>query len=182
MMILRRATAVVAFCLLVVALLAMTDQPGALAQQSAPEPGSIVKIPLVAGDSLQVRFTEPFEAGDLAKGETPKAEVAADKVISGVVMVTAGTPVTFAVVPDAVEDNGRAGKPGKFELVFESVEAVDGQSVPLTGTLARKGSGRGIIVKIFTLFLIKGEDPGVEPEEVFWAEIAENTYIYAEQP
>lgn len=180
---LRRLAPVVLVGVLATVLALAWSEPGALAQPAdTTSSGKIVRIPLVAGDSLQVRFTEPFDAGTLAKGLVPAAEVAADKVISGVVMVQQGAPVTVAVVADEVADNGRAGKAGRFKLTFESVEAVDGQIVPLTGELARKGSGRGIIVKILTLFLVKGGDPGVTTDEVFRPYFAENTYVYAEQP
>lgn len=178
----RRLTTLAVLSLAAVALVVAIDQPGALAHQPEPGQAKIVQIPLVAGDSLQVRFTEPFNAGDLANGHLPTAVVAENKVISGVVMVAKGAPVTFTLVEDAVKDNGRAGKAGRFELVFESVEAVDGTAVALAGPLAREGSGRGIILKIFTLFLIKGEDPKVGADEIFWPKFASDTYIYAEQP
>lgn len=178
----RSMTTMVLLVLLTITLVIASDQPSALAQQGDQSSTKIVQIPLVVGDSLQVRFTEPFEAGDLAKGLVPKAEVAADKVISGVVLVAKGAPVTLSVVNDAVEDNGRAGKAGKFEIKFESVEAVDGKTVALDGPLAREGSGKGIILKIFTLFLIKGEDPKVGTDEIFWPSFTADTYIYAEQP
>lgn len=178
---LRRLAPVTLVGVLATVLVLAWNEPGALAQSTDTATKSkIVRIPLVAGDSLQVRFTEPFDAGSLAKGKVPKAEVAADKIISGVVMITKGAPVTVAVVADEVADNGRAGKAGRFKLTFQSVEAVDGQSVPLTGELVRKGSGRGIVLKILTLFLIKGSDPGVTPDEVFRPYFAENTYVYAE--
>ena len=178
----RRLTALALMSLAAVALVAAFDQPDALAQQPEPDETKIVQIPLVAGDSLQVHFTAPFNAGDLAKGHVPQAVVAENKVISGVVMVAKGAPVTLTVVEESVKDNGRAGKAGSFELVFETVEAVDGKTVALERTLAREGSGRGIILKIFTLFLIKGEDPAISADEIFWPRFAADTYIYAEQP
>lgn len=174
----RRLVALALVSLAAVILIAASGQPAAVAQSSGAK---IVQIPLVAGDSLQVRFTEPFKAGDLADGFVPRAEVAADKVISGVVMVKKGAPVAVTVVEDAASGNGRAGKAGAFSLVFDSVEAVDGQTVALGTELAREGSGKGIIVKIFTLFLIKGENPEVTPDEIFWPQFAEDTYVYAEQ-
>lgn len=178
----RHVTAIALVSAVVVTLVVGFDQPSARAQQAGQTESKIVQIPLVTGDSLQVRFTEPFKATDLAEGRVPRAEVAENKVISGVVMVAEGAPVTVAVVDGAVEGNGRAGKAGRFELVFESVEAVDGQAIPLEGALERKGSGRGIIVKILTLFLIKGENPRIDTREIFWTKFAEDTYVYAVQP
>jgi len=175
----RRLTAVALLALAAAALLTIWSGTDAVAQDAD---ASLVKIPLVVGDSLQVRFKEPFNAGDLAKGLVPEAVVAHDKVISGVVLVTADTPVGVLVEKTAAVDNGRAGKAGQFKLTFKSVDTVDGQTIALDSDLERKGKGRGIIAKIFTLFLIKGEDPGVTSDEIFWPRFTENIYVYAERP
>lgn len=173
----RQATSLLLATLLVVLLVAAAGQP-ATGDPSSP---TVVKIPLVKGDSLQVRFEDAFDCSDLAEGFVPRVTVAEDKVISGVVLVTEGTPVSVKVPQDQVADNGHAGKPGKLAVEFTSLVAVDEREVPLAGSMVKDGSGRSVVLLVLTLFLLKGEEPSVEVGDMAWARIAEDTYIYAER-
>lgn len=138
------------------------------------------RLILAAGDSLAVRFSAQSCSGDLAKGVAPQAEAAEDKIISGLVVVKEGAPVVVKIVE--AKDNGRAGKAGKLVVEFVSVEAADGAIVPLGGgdPLTREGKGKGIILKVVTLFLIKGGEPCLDMAERFYPHIKETTSVYLE--
>jgi hypothetical protein len=145
---------------------------------AAQDPIERVQVPLAAGDSLEVRFSAPFCGSHLKEGHVPKAFVASPFVVASYVIVDIESPVEIRVVTQDVDDNGRAGKPGRIKVEFVSVQATDGKTIPLKGSIERRGNGRGILAKIFTLFLIKGEDPCVSNDEVFCPKIAEDIDIH----
>jgi hypothetical protein len=147
------------------------------AAQEKPQTPHYTQLMLVTGDSLEVRFTTPFCSGNLKKDQVLDAEVASDKVISGCIAVREGTPVKVRVV-DA-SGNGFAGKAGKLSLLFESTLAADGASVSLqkSGPLSMKGKGKGIILKVLTLFIIHGSEPCVGTQDRFFPQIDQTTQV-----
>lgn len=73
--------------------------------------------------------------------KTPPAFVVANNLTdaSGNVLIQAGTPVAIQLHS---EKRRGAGKAGKIEITFQYTTAVDGQTVPLRGTMERTGKQR----------------------------------------
>lgn len=161
---------------LALALMMVAGSSPVLAQSNQ----DLVQLTLLAGDSLAVRFPEPFCASSLEPGQAVRAEVAEDKLISSIVVIEAGAPVKVTV--EDVESSGRKGKPGRLKLTFQSVTAVDGAEIPLTGELELEGGGRNILLKVFTLFLIKGHDPCVGTLEHFNPKFKEQRLVFVPHP
>jgi len=131
---------------------------------------------LLAGDSLAIRF-EPVCASRLADGDTLRAVVAMDKTSGHRVLIAEGTPVDVKVIE--AKSNGRPGKPGSLKVTVTQVEATDGAVIPLEmEPVTREGNGRNIIAKFLTLFLIKGGDPCILGDEVFYPKFSENKAVY----
>lgn len=155
--------------LLVAVAVAATGPAGAQSQD-------LEQFALLAGDSLAIRF-EPVCASRAAKGDTIRAVVAMDKTSGNRVLIAEGTPVEVKVVE--VAGNGRPGKPGLLKVTVTQVEAADGAIIPIEmEPLAREGNGRNIIAKFLTLFLIKGGDPCILGDEVFYPKFTENKAVY----
>jgi hypothetical protein len=140
-----------------------------------------IRLMLVEGDSPEVRFTEPICAKRLVKGEVPNAVIAKSKIITSLVAVEEGAPVKVTVTE--AKGNGRAGKAGRFVLTFDSVKAVDGAEIPLgmVSPVEREGKGKGIIMKVLTLFLAKGGDPCIETQERFHPKVKTTTAVYVDR-
>ena len=164
-----RSICLLTLCVAVIASSFALDARIALAQSGS---GELVPLVVGEGDSLSVRFVDPFCMNRLTEGEMLSAVVAEDKIISQRVVVREGAAVNVQVA--TLENNGRGGKPGNMKLVFVDVEAADGARIPFaagTSTLERKGNGRNIIAKFLTLFLIKGTAPCVGSEERFYPKV-----------
>lgn len=149
-------------------------------QTSTTDASRYTQLMLVAGDSLEVRFTTPFCSGSLKQDQVLSGEIAADKVISGCVAVREGAPVKVRVVESS--GNGFAGKAGKMKLLFESTVAADGANVSLQkgGPLEMKGKGKNIILKVLTLFIIHGSEPCVGTQDRFFPRIDQTTQVLVE--
>jgi hypothetical protein len=131
---------------------------------------------LLAGDSLAIRF-EPVCASRVAGGDEVRAVVAVAKTSGNRVLIEEGTPVDVKVIE--TKSNGRPGKPGRIKLTVTGVLAADGAEIPLTlPPVEREGRGRNILSKILTLFLIKGTDPCILGDEVFYPKFPENKAVF----
>lgn len=167
--------------------LALVLAAAALAALYSPQPAAsqdddLVQLMLLQGDSLAVRFPDPFCASNLSAGDVIEGEVAQDKIVSSLVAIAEGAPVRAKVIE--VEGNGRAGKGGKLQFAFESVLATDGAEIQLSSPepVNLEGGGKNIIVKVLTLFLIKGSDPCVGNQERFYPHIAKTSAVYVPRP
>lgn len=151
--------------------------PGVRAQSQ-----DLVQLMLLEGDSLSVRFPTPLcGSTGLEAGMVIEAEAAQAKWISGLVAIEEGASVKAKVLE--VEKNGRKGKPGRLKIAFESVTAADGAEIFLQGDAVEKqGSGKHLVKKILTLFLIKGGDACIRTDERFHPRFRSTSAIYVPHP
>ena len=95
---------IVVLLFVVSAVLAIAAKGGPVRAQ---DPSGLEQFALLAGDSIVVRFPEPFCVSRLFEGEPIHAEVAADKVASSRVLIAEGARVEVEVVEK--KKNGRGG-------------------------------------------------------------------------
>jgi hypothetical protein len=94
-------------------------------------------------------------------GSTVQAVVAANVEIDGFVVFAAGTPVVATV--EQADQAGAIGEGAKISIMLRSVYAVDGTSIPLTGSYRavgedKEGSTIALGVILCPLFLLREGD------------------------
>jgi hypothetical protein len=109
---------------------------------SPSEPTDSRPLTLPEGTPLQVILRDPLSSKEIANKETAKAkqilfEVAADVCVDGVPVIRKGALGLGRFTADA-KAAGRAGRSADLRFVVDSVTAVDGQLVPVTGAVQRQ--------------------------------------------
>jgi magnesium-transporting ATPase (P-type) len=118
-------------------------------------------IKLADGTVVVVRTLETLNPENLAPGDIIKFEVAEDIKADGIVLIRKGTAARGEVI--SAEKTGYVGKGGKIGITVTSTTAIDGQKVPLKGSLTRSGEEKtGTSVAVSALvcplaLLMKGE-------------------------
>ena len=97
-------------------------------------------IVLTDGMPLVLRNNAPLSSKVCHVGDVLKFEVAKPMIASDLVVIAKGATATLRVT--AAEPAHRRGKGGRLEVTFESVELVNGQTVPLHGTVSFKAGGQ----------------------------------------
>jgi hypothetical protein len=113
---------------------AVTDDAGQKAEVTA---GSVV---LADGTSVILRNIDPLYSNVNHVGDVIKFEVAKPLTAGGLIVIARGAPVTAHVT--VAEPAHRKGKGGRLELVFDSVELVNGQMVPVRATVSQQAGGQ----------------------------------------
>lgn len=122
------------------------------------EDGTIVT--LRSGTPIVVESSQTYNAKNLSEGQTVNVRVKYNVVANKQTLVAAGALGT-ATVSDLVKP-GVFGKPGRIELQIQSVQAVDGQQILLSGIPMnaegqnKKGLAWGLSIGLFLLTLIGG--------------------------
>ena len=127
-----------------------------------------VQIVIPPTDSVAVELVEPICSSRAEAGAPVEFRVARDLELSGHVVIEAGSPVQATVVE--AEGNGRGGSGGKLVVELTEMVARDGARIPLdpaSARIERVGGDRGLLAKIFTLWLIKGGDPCLTTSDQF---------------
>jgi len=97
-----------------------------------------IKIP--ATTVVVVKTQNSLASDKLKERQEVVLAVAADVVVKSHLVIKSGTPV-IAIVESA-ESAGMVGQAGKITVAIQSTTAVDGTTVPLTGTFFSKGESK----------------------------------------
>ncbi len=117
-------------------------------------------LTLRAGTPIVVEATQTYNAKNLSEGQTVNVRVKYNVVVNKQTLVAAGALGT-ANISDLVKP-GIFGKPGRIELQMQSVQAVDGQQILLSGMPMiaegqnKKGLAWGLSIGLFLLTIIGG--------------------------
>jgi len=151
----RSGQVVVSALFLLVLQLAM---PIAVGAQTAA-----VEIP--AGTRVMLTFPATMSSSTLYVGQQVTLQVQGDVTVNGVVVIKSGANAMGEVT--TAEKPGIVGAPGSLNISVRTVEAVDGSSVPISGSLSLTGTSKqttSILVTILCCvlgLLVKGEDARV---------------------
>lgn len=119
-------------------------------------------VKLADGTVIVVRTLETLNPENLSPGDIIKFEVAEDLKSEGIVVIRKGTAARGEVI--SAEKTGYVGKAGKIAITVTSTTSIDGQKVPLKGSLTREGEGKtgtSVAVSAFICplaLLMKGEN------------------------
>lgn len=144
-------------------------------------------IILSKGTQATIVFEKEVSSGNVKAGDLVPIRLLTPIDIGGVIVVRAGAKGTARVTE--AKSNGRMGGAGFVEVELVELEpegtyeAADGKKIQLTvegGSIRVEGKGKGLLLKIFTLGLIKGSNGVIEAEKSFQAELAEDIIILME--
>jgi hypothetical protein len=203
--------------LLIITLLAGFTKPNNFAVTTAPGPKpkeinfTISKdvdittvdgntVTLRAGTPIVVETSQTYNAKNLTEGQTVNFRVKYNVVVSKQTLVAAGALGT-ANITDIVRP-GVFGKGGKIELQIQSVQAVDGQQILLSGIAMvsegqnKKGLAWGLSAGLFVLglfvfaplilggaagFLVKGKPAEIKAGTNTNASVASDAQVEVEE-
>jgi hypothetical protein len=117
-------------------------------------------VTLRAGTPIVVEAAQTYNAKNLSEGQTVNVRVKYNVVVSKQTLVAAGALGT-ANISD-ISKPGAFGKAGRIELQMQSVQAVDGQQILLSGVPMnaegqnKKGLAWGLSIGLFLLTIIGG--------------------------
>lgn len=132
----RKTTPIAFFVLMVLALSA------SLAAQTVVVPAG---TPILAEFQHDVRSKRT----ETATGDVIRTRVAQDVIIDGEVVIEEGAELILRV--EYAKKAKILGRKGRLHFEAVSVRAVDGQSTPLDGFYARRGSGRKVVTATLAL-------------------------------
>jgi len=121
------------------------------------------KVKLNAGTIVALSIEQ--SANSEAKvGSLVKFRVIRDVSVEGKVVITAGTIADGTI--SEVSSSGAVGKAGKVSVKLNSVKAVDGQNVYLSGSIDKQGEDKVVLTVILgllclPLFLLNGGDADI---------------------
>ena len=141
-------------------------------------------IILSKGTKATIVFDEEVSSGNAKTGDMVSIRLLTPIDIGGMIVVNAGAKGTARVTE--AKSNSRLGGAGFVEVEFVELEsegayeAADGKKIQLTaegGSIRVEGKGKGLILKIFTLGLIKGSNGVILAEKSYQAELTEDIII-----
>jgi hypothetical protein len=145
--------------------------PSAVSAQAPPAKDKVI---LKAGTPVFIIFPDGVSGDKANAGQSLSARVLRDVKVEDVTVIATGARVTAQVV-DAKKASGW-GQPGTISIRVDSVEAVDGQYIPLSASQRGEGEGAtgtavatGVITGVLCLplaltgFLIKGDEGVIRP-------------------
>ena len=95
-------------------------------------------VRLPAGTVVTVTTTQLYDSSNTTAGQSVILTVAADVQVQGDVVIKAGSAAA-GTIQDAQEAQ-MLGQGGQLSIALNSVQTIDGQSVPVTGSLSARGS------------------------------------------
>lgn len=107
----------------------------------------ITRVP--AGTAILLRTTSAINPASVRVGDVLNLSVANDVTVGGRVVFKAGANARAEVVK--AERRGIAGKPDLIAITVQSVQAVDGASVPVSTTKTVEGEDKMVVTIILTL-------------------------------
>ena len=143
---------------------------------------------LPQGTEVKVKFNPDtkISSGELKVG-TELSITLVEPILIGDMLLVAEGAAGKAVVTE-VKKAGAPGKPGKIVVEFTELgtrggfKTTDGSAIKLGGQVEKKGKGKKILayVTIVGIFLIKGGQGEIKPDEVHTAIVAETTVLQSE--
>ena len=172
--------------ILVVALVLVT-LPGYAEARATNTETRLIEVKIPVGTKVYcemgqyVESKKPFQVGDRVKVHAWR-----DVVVDGHVVIPAGSPVDAHI--SMLKTNKIAGVKGKLEISANSIMAIDGKSIPLTGGYGKQGrSNTALAVTLAVLVLvplifIHGKKAKLEPGALFDAYIDQPVPVMVEVP
>ncbi len=112
------------------------------------------EVVLKAGTAIPMQLVNTVNGKEAAVGQIVDFRVTSDIKVDGITVIPANSVAKAQVV--RAKKNGLLGSAGEIQLSINSVTAVDGTQVILSGgTLADEGKNK-LVLSIFLCFLIKG--------------------------
>ena len=112
------------------------------------------EVVLKAGTAVSMQLVNTVTGKNAAVGQIVDFRVTSDIKVDGVTVIPANSVAKAQVV--RAKKNGLFGSAGEIQLTVNSVTAVDGTQVILSGgTLSDEGKNK-LVLSIFLCFLIKG--------------------------
>lgn len=125
------------------------------------------KVKLASGSLVVVKTLETYSSEKVKVGQEVVLSVAMPVVVGEDTLINIGAPV-FSIIQDA-ESSGMVGSGGEILISFLNTLAIDGTSIPLSGTMTAKGESStgekvaiGVILCPLAL-LCKGESAAITP-------------------
>lgn len=160
----------------------------ALGSLAAVSSTSAATFQLPAGTDVRVKFNQDakINSGTVKAGDNLAITLAEPLMVGDVLLVAEGAAGTATV--KEVEKAKAPGAPGKLVIAFTSMgtrggyRTVDGSAIKLGGELELKGKGKKLLayVTIVGIFLIKGGQGEVNPNEVYTAKVAETIVLQSD--
>lgn len=125
----------------------------------------LVVVP--SGTPVAITFDKSVSSGTTSIGSNVSAVVSRDVVVNGKVVIRSGAPCNAVV--EEVSPASLVGTPGRITIMVNSVTAVDGSTIPISGaTKSVKGESQLMLSLIITALcilglLIKGEQAIIPP-------------------
>lgn len=112
------------------------------------------EVVLKSGTAIPMQLVNTVNGKDVAVGQIVDFRVTSDIKVDGVTVIPANSIAKAQVV--RAKKNGLLGSAGEIQLSINSVTAIDGTQVILSGgTLADEGKNK-LALSLFLCFLIKG--------------------------
>lgn len=134
-----------------------------------------------AGSAIALRVTEAISAEKYNIGDKVNLVVVSDVKVGGVTVIKAGAPAV-AEVTTAIQ-RGIVGSAAKIGITVQSVQAVDGSTIALSGTRLVEGKSKmaqsviiGVVLCCFAFF-IKGGDAIIPVESQINAIVLANATV-----
>lgn len=111
-------------------------------------------VTLRSGTQIPMQLSTTISSKNVTVGQVVDFKVTRDIQVNGITVIPAGSLAKAQIV--RAKKNGILGKEGEVQLSVNSVTAIDGTQVMLSGgTLSDEGSNK-LILSLFLCFLIKG--------------------------
>lgn len=140
------------------------------------------EVTLPAGTRIDLETVSTVSSEKIQVGESVDFKVRADVTVDGKVVVRAGS-IAKGVVMSSKKARG-IGREGSIEVQVKSVQAVDGKSIPLSGSgIARQGDDKSTLSIVLGIFvcllflLLKGKNGEIPAGSATDAIVASNIKV-----
>ena len=102
---------------------------------------SAKEVTVRAGQIIYVENLNTLDPSNLSTGDNIELVTVSDVVVDDVIIIEAGTPISATV--NEAQGEGALGKAGKLSISANSVQAVDGTIIGLSGSKTLAGESKG---------------------------------------
>ena len=120
-------------------------------------------LTIPSGTPVTIRIDQDIDSKQFTAGSKVQASVVNDIVVSGQVLIRAGSPCDVNVISS--KKAGIVGSPGSITISVNNVKAVDGKNVPITSAvMTEEGKSEVTTAVVITILccilglLIKGKE------------------------
>lgn len=138
--------------------------------------GASRRVRIPSSSMILVALVEDANSGTLQPGATVALRAVGDLAVGNDVLIAAGAPGSAKV--SSVKKGNFLGIPGQLTLTAMTIQAVDGTTVPITGTTQAQGEDKMILAIALAVFVclvgvfIKGGDAVLVSNTQFQAYVA----------